>query len=311
MYYFSARYYSPELGKFTSVDPVPSEPAYSYVYNNPLTYVDPTGTQTAAPPVNPITDPTMIELNRLMRDVSRTPYRGPAAGAAGGGFWAATGAVLAGFFLTSGPFQAQLQGNHPFHDPFGTLNHLNPVYFSHSDDAEEVERFLHLHNQFKPHRRPMERFEHTDGRVEYSSVTQKDIEEGNVATFSIGIKRLQTTGAALGEITSKGHQTSTYEFKINRADPIMQHDIDPLLSDLVWRLEHQFGLSSKEAIRVSGEIRFFVNNFRGTGMPEMLHNQIISPVPITQKGWYKESGHELGIAITNINIPGERPNYMF
>ncbi len=44
LYYFNARYYDSSLGRFTSVDPVPSQPAYQYVANNPIKYVDPTGT---------------------------------------------------------------------------------------------------------------------------------------------------------------------------------------------------------------------------------------------------------------------------
>jgi len=45
LYYFGARYYDSDLGRFVSVDPVPSEPAYQYVGNNPLMFVDPTGTR--------------------------------------------------------------------------------------------------------------------------------------------------------------------------------------------------------------------------------------------------------------------------
>ncbi len=45
LYYFDARYYDSDLGKFTSVDPVKDEPPYSYVYNNPLIYTDPAGTE--------------------------------------------------------------------------------------------------------------------------------------------------------------------------------------------------------------------------------------------------------------------------
>ena len=43
LYYFNARYYDSNLGRFTSVDPVPSEPAYQYVGNNPVNMVDPSG----------------------------------------------------------------------------------------------------------------------------------------------------------------------------------------------------------------------------------------------------------------------------
>jgi RHS repeat-associated protein len=43
LYYFGARYYDDNLGRFTSVDPVADEPAYQYVSNNPMNYVDPDG----------------------------------------------------------------------------------------------------------------------------------------------------------------------------------------------------------------------------------------------------------------------------
>ena len=45
LYYFNARYYDSNLGKFTSVDPVKDNHAYSYVANNPMNLVDPTGSQ--------------------------------------------------------------------------------------------------------------------------------------------------------------------------------------------------------------------------------------------------------------------------
>ncbi len=41
--YFSARYYDSDLGIFTSLDPVASEPSYSYVASDPLNGVDPSG----------------------------------------------------------------------------------------------------------------------------------------------------------------------------------------------------------------------------------------------------------------------------
>ncbi len=43
LYYFNARYYDPNLGRFTSVDPVKDNHAYSYVMNNPMNFIDPTG----------------------------------------------------------------------------------------------------------------------------------------------------------------------------------------------------------------------------------------------------------------------------
>jgi RHS repeat-associated protein len=45
LYYFGARYYDSDLGRFISVDPVPSEPAYQYVSNNPLNLVDLNGNE--------------------------------------------------------------------------------------------------------------------------------------------------------------------------------------------------------------------------------------------------------------------------
>ena len=50
MYYYGARYYDPTIGRFISPDTIVQNPGnpqslnrYSYVLNNPLKYVDPTG----------------------------------------------------------------------------------------------------------------------------------------------------------------------------------------------------------------------------------------------------------------------------
>jgi len=43
LYYFGARYYDSDLGRFTSVDPVTENHPYSYVDNNPIGYYDPDG----------------------------------------------------------------------------------------------------------------------------------------------------------------------------------------------------------------------------------------------------------------------------
>jgi RHS repeat-associated protein len=45
LYDFNVRYYDPEIGRFYSIDPLwyPAESPYSYCYNNPVNYTDPTG----------------------------------------------------------------------------------------------------------------------------------------------------------------------------------------------------------------------------------------------------------------------------
>ena len=45
LYYYGARYYNPDIGRFVSVDPLynPSESPYAYAANNPVKYVDPDG----------------------------------------------------------------------------------------------------------------------------------------------------------------------------------------------------------------------------------------------------------------------------
>jgi len=49
LYYFGARYYNSNIGRFTQVDPIykAEESPYPYANNNPIKYVDPTGQQTS------------------------------------------------------------------------------------------------------------------------------------------------------------------------------------------------------------------------------------------------------------------------
>ena len=43
LYYFGARYYNPDSGRFIETDPVKNNHPYVYTNNNPLAFVDPTG----------------------------------------------------------------------------------------------------------------------------------------------------------------------------------------------------------------------------------------------------------------------------
>jgi len=49
LYYYRARYYDPELGRFLTTDPIEYEGGinlYTYVYNDPVNFIDPTGMST-------------------------------------------------------------------------------------------------------------------------------------------------------------------------------------------------------------------------------------------------------------------------
>jgi RHS repeat-associated protein len=51
--YLRARWYWPETGSFLSRDPVEGEPAYLYVWGNPINYIDPSGRQCPGCPPEP------------------------------------------------------------------------------------------------------------------------------------------------------------------------------------------------------------------------------------------------------------------
>ena len=67
LYYFNARWYSRSTGRFLSRAPVPveDEPPYTYVHNNPVYYVDPTGELIAWPLINPPPPPELRSCKNL------------------------------------------------------------------------------------------------------------------------------------------------------------------------------------------------------------------------------------------------------
>ncbi len=52
LYYYGARYYDPKTSIFLNVDPLVEKTGtpYTYTYNNPIRYIDPTGMEAEDPP---------------------------------------------------------------------------------------------------------------------------------------------------------------------------------------------------------------------------------------------------------------------
>jgi len=79
LYYYGARYYDAALGRFIQADsivPNPGNPQalnrYSYVYNNPLRYVDPTGHWVAINPDDPEEISILTSGDTRFRDLNTT-----------------------------------------------------------------------------------------------------------------------------------------------------------------------------------------------------------------------------------------------
>jgi len=70
LYYFGARYYDDNLGRFVSVDPVPGEHSYAYVLNNPMNFVDPTGMAGAPADATMVGEPDLSGKRNVFPSVS-------------------------------------------------------------------------------------------------------------------------------------------------------------------------------------------------------------------------------------------------
>ena len=68
--YARARYYDPTLGRFLSQDPEPAINPYSYAFNAPLEFTDPTGRATAERSVQETKSPGFLRLQRI-REIQR------------------------------------------------------------------------------------------------------------------------------------------------------------------------------------------------------------------------------------------------
>nr|MBA4405077.1 hypothetical protein [Nanoarchaeum sp.] len=73
LYYFNARYYDAKLGRFTSIDPVPTEPAYQYVQNNPVNNNDPDGRQTNPANLDSLITYTLSDTLQVARSPRNIP----------------------------------------------------------------------------------------------------------------------------------------------------------------------------------------------------------------------------------------------
>ncbi len=91
LYYYNARWYDPELGRFISEDPVKDQANwYAYCGNCPLVYVDPTGQLFI------LDDLLFATVGAIAGAISGGISSGAAAAGNGGNFWDVTGAALGG-----------------------------------------------------------------------------------------------------------------------------------------------------------------------------------------------------------------------
>ena len=78
LYYYRARYYMPDLKRFLTSDPIGLEGGineYTYVENNPLTYIDPDGLRAYQPPVPPRSISRPSSFRDPLRDIRQLGER--------------------------------------------------------------------------------------------------------------------------------------------------------------------------------------------------------------------------------------------
>ncbi len=73
LYYFNARYYDPNIGRFTSVDPVKDNLPYVYVNNNPMNFIDPTGMDEEDPRLEAIPEEVLLEAQESILNEINNP----------------------------------------------------------------------------------------------------------------------------------------------------------------------------------------------------------------------------------------------
>jgi RHS repeat-associated protein len=94
LYYYNARWYDSELGRFVSEDPVadPNNPnLYSYGRNNPLRFVDPTGLYGYDPSTG-----TISHADGTITDTSGNPISTPPGGSNAGYYYGGVGSIGGG-----------------------------------------------------------------------------------------------------------------------------------------------------------------------------------------------------------------------